>query len=190
MAACKINLADLVVQEAQNQGVDPGVALGVARNETGVCQWNPDGSVIIGKAGEVGLFQLMPATAATLGVDPYDVNQNIRGGVRYLKDLFQRYGSWDKALAAYNWGPSKVDKAVVQGTSIPSTVIAYVKKALGLAPVVNAGIAMQPGSAGPIMATVSAADLISNVVGNQSKVKLGAVLVIGGVAALALLLDN
>lgn len=188
--SCKINLADLVVQEAQRQGVDPGVALAVARNETSVCQWRSDGSVVIGSAGEVGMFQLMPDTAMQLGVDPYDVNQNIRGGVTYLRQLFQKYGSWDKALAAYNWGPGKLDKAAAQGTSLPSSVIAYVKKALGISPIVSAGIAANPATAAPIMATITAGDLISNLVGSSSKIKVGAVLVVGGTLALAIMLGD
>jgi soluble lytic murein transglycosylase-like protein len=43
----------------------------------------------------------MPGTASQLGVDPWDVNQNIDGGVRYLAQLYNRYGSWDRALTAY-----------------------------------------------------------------------------------------
>jgi soluble lytic murein transglycosylase-like protein len=72
----------------------------------------------------------MPATAAGLGVDPTDLSGNVQGGISYLNQLYQQFGDWATALAAYNWGPGNVSKS---GGSIPSSVAAYVAKVLGLA---------------------------------------------------------
>ena len=102
MMACKIDLRNVIVGEANSQGVPPEIALAVATQESGMCHWGPSGNVLRGKAGEYGVMQLMPQTAATLGVDPTDVNDNIHGGVKYLSQLYDRYGDWTLAVQHYN----------------------------------------------------------------------------------------
>jgi hypothetical protein len=71
-------------------------------------------------------MQLMPATAAGLGVDPTDLNQNVTGGVSLLASLYQQYGNWTQALEAYNAGPTAVNSGAV-----PSSSVSYASSILG-----------------------------------------------------------
>ena len=93
-----------VGQAAQSAGVPESLLSALVKNESG---GNPDA---VSPAGAIGLTQLMPGTAEGLGVDPYDPEQNLLGGARYLRQQFDRFGSWDLALAAYNAGPGAVEK--------------------------------------------------------------------------------
>ena len=75
--------------------------------------------------GAIGLMQLMPATAAQLGVDPHDPQQNADGGARYLHQLIVRYhGDVARGLAAYVWGLGNVDKH----STWPAPVLDYVSR--------------------------------------------------------------
>lgn len=67
--------------------------------------WRPDA---VSPAGAIGFGQLMPGTAADLGVDPYDPEQNLRGAASYLRQQLDAFGSPELALAAYNAGPGNV----------------------------------------------------------------------------------
>lgn len=60
--------------------------------------------------GAVGIAQFMPATAKDVGVDPLDPASAIAGAGRYLAGLYRQLGTWDKALAAYNWGAGNVKR--------------------------------------------------------------------------------
>ena len=144
----------------------------------------PDGSIVVSSAGAIGVMQLEPATAAQLGVDPNDVNQNIQGGITYLKQLYQKYGSWDQALAAYNWGPGHLDQATAAGTSIPGEVLNYAKGILGIGTVYNAALNKIQASGDSSQApAISSADILGNLAETPSmNVALVAGLAIGALA--------
>ena len=89
---------------AQKHGVPEEMFLRLIQQESG---WH-NGAV--SNKGAVGLAQLMPGTAAKLGVDPTDPLQNLDGGARYLRMMYDKFGSWKLALAAYNAGPGAVEQ--------------------------------------------------------------------------------
>ena len=89
---------------ARKHGVPEDLFLRLVQQESG---WNPGA---VSPKGAQGLAQLMPGTAARLGVDASDPQQNLEGGARYLAMMFSRFGSWKLALAAYNAGPQAVEK--------------------------------------------------------------------------------
>ena len=89
---------------ARKHGVPEDLFLRLVQQESG---WNAGAR---SHKGATGLAQLMPGTAAKLGVNPRDPIQNLEGGARYLRMMYNTFGDWRLALAAYNAGPGAVQK--------------------------------------------------------------------------------
>ena len=98
-------IADKIIAQAERLGMDPNLALAQAINESNL---KPKA---ISEKGARGVFQLIPSTAAEMGVtDSYDIDQNILGGLTYYGQQLNDFGDVDTALAAYNAGPGAVRK--------------------------------------------------------------------------------
>ena len=96
-------LARMIHTAAQKYGVDPKLVSAVAEVESGGHQ------DAVSSTGAVGVMQLMPETAAGLGVDPYRMESNVEGGAKYLREMLDTFdGDVKKAVAAYNAGPNAV----------------------------------------------------------------------------------
>lgn len=93
-----------IVKHSLELGIDPALALSIAKSESGFRHEARSAH------GAVGVFQLMPSTARRLGVDPYCLSGNIKGGLMYYKKLYNMFGSTELALAAYNAGPGVVKR--------------------------------------------------------------------------------
>lgn len=104
LAASTANVKTHIVKHALELGIDPALALSIAKTESGFCHDKKS------RHGAVGVFQLMPSTAKKLGYNPYYLNENIKGGLTYYKMMYNKFGSVELALAAYNAGPGNVRK--------------------------------------------------------------------------------
>lgn len=110
---------------ASMHDIPEDIFLRMIRKESG---FNPEA---VSAAGAKGLAQLMPGTAEGMGVYIDDPIMNVFGGAKYLKQLYDRYGDWPTAVAAYNSGPTAVDEA---GRSVPMDrpeTLEYVANILG-----------------------------------------------------------
>jgi soluble lytic murein transglycosylase-like protein len=126
LARTDSNYESLITSTASKYGVDANLVRAIVQAES---NFNPKATSYVGAQG---LMQLMPGTARSLGVsDPLDPQQNVDGGVRFLKGLLTRYnGNVEKAVAAYNAGPGAVDK--YNGVPPYRETQTYVKRVLGL----------------------------------------------------------
>jgi soluble lytic murein transglycosylase-like protein len=125
-------VGSIIQRAAQTYDLNPNLIAAVINAES-----NFDTNAV-SHAGAQGLMQLMPATAAELGVrDSFDPEQNIMGASRYLKGLVDRYdGDLSLALAAYNWGMGNVER---HPGRLPSETSNYIAKVLAMIPTQNGG---------------------------------------------------
>lgn len=122
-ASASADIPTLVDRYAARYGVPLDLARNLVRIESGGRQ------SAVSPTGARGVMQLTPSTARALGVDINDPEQNIEGGMRYLRLQYDRFGRWDLALAAYHSGP----KAVISCNCVPPKSQAYVRSILGSA---------------------------------------------------------
>jgi soluble lytic murein transglycosylase-like protein len=108
---------------ARKHGIPENLFLRLVQQESA---WKPGAR---SHKGAIGLAQLMPGTARRLGVNPNDPHQNLEGGARYLKRMYNKFGSWRLALAAYNAGPGAVER--YNGVPPYKETKNYVRKILG-----------------------------------------------------------
>lgn len=151
-----------VQETARSHGVDPALVDLIIRMESG---YNPSA---VSPKGARGVMQLMPTTASLYGVrNPFDAKENIRGGVRYLKDLLERFGSnLGFALAAYNAGPDAVQKhggvpPYAETQSYVSAILGAYQGAGG-APLLSGGFGRPRGARPVALLSAGGTSLISN----------------------------
>ena len=127
----QLNIADKVAREAQKKGLNPDFVLALVMAESG---FNPKAT---SKKGAIGIMQLMPDTAKGLKVDPYDMDQNIEGGLNLIKELVsnKKIGNDPyKVLAGYNTSTETRNKFLESGdlSVLPDETIDYMDRVSGL----------------------------------------------------------
>ena len=108
-----------IILQSKQMGVEPAVMLSIAKTESG---FNQNAKSV---GGHIGVFQLSHSTAKSLGVNPYDLEDNIKGGISYYKNMYNTFGTRELAIAAYNAGPYAIKR---NNNTIPARTQAYVSK--------------------------------------------------------------
>ncbi len=93
-----------IIKQAKSMGVEPAIVLSIAKTESG---FNQNARSV---SGHIGVFQLSHHTAKHMGLDPYKLEDNIKGGITYYKNMYERFGSMELAVAAFNAGPESVKR--------------------------------------------------------------------------------
>lgn len=109
-------IKSIIVKHSIELGIDPALGLSIAKAES---KFRHN---LKSPYGAVGVFQLLPSTAKTMGINPYYLSDNIRGGLMYYKMMYKMFGSTELALAAYNAGPV----AVRRQKAVPSVSKGFV----------------------------------------------------------------
>ena len=93
-----------IIKQAKAMGVEPAIVLSIAKTESG---FNQSAKSV---SGHIGVFQLSHHTAKNMGLDPYKLEDNIKGGITYYKNMYDMFGTIELAVAAYNSGPVAVKR--------------------------------------------------------------------------------
>lgn len=120
------NYLSTINAASKKYGVPSNIIAAVMATESGGHQLNANGGILTSSAGALGIMQLEPATAKSLGVNPYNVTQNIMGGAKYLAEMHKQTGSWDSAIQAYNGGPGGVGSPATE--AYLQTVLSHEKQ--------------------------------------------------------------
>lgn len=131
----RVRLAHAIIREARRHGLDPDLVMAVIEVESAGYH------LAESHVGAMGLMQLLPSTGKELagkleiewmGPDTlFDPIINVQLGTAYLRELADRYdGNVNIALAAYNWGPGRIDRRLRRGATVPSLYIEQVRRAV------------------------------------------------------------
>ena len=129
----RLALVHTILREARRHDLDPVLVVAVIEVESAGYH------LAVSTVGAMGLMQLLPSTGKELaermdiewkGDDTlFDPIINVQLGTAYLSRLAKRYGSVDVALAAYNWGPGRIDRRLRRGANVPSRYVEQVRQA-------------------------------------------------------------
>ncbi len=127
-------VARVIVTEARRRNLDLELVLAVIRVESGGYTF------AVSRVGALGLMQIMPGTGEELAAREglpwrgagslFDPILNVQLGSAYLQQLSRRYGNLDTALAAYNWGPGRIDRRLRRGARVPTAYVQAVRRAV------------------------------------------------------------
>lgn len=130
----RISLARAIIREARAHNLEPSLVVAVIEVESAGYH------LAVSHVGAMGLMQLLPSTGKELadrmdiewkGPDTlFDPIINVRLGTAYLRQLADRFGSVNTALAAYNWGPGRINRRLRRGASVPSGYVEQVMRAV------------------------------------------------------------
>lgn len=130
----RIALVQTILEEARTHDLDPGLVVAVIEVESAGYH------LAVSHVGAMGLMQLLPSTGKELadrmgiewkGPDTlFDPSINVKLGTAYLRQLTDRFGNVQTALAAYNWGPGRINRRLRRGATVPSGYIEQVMRAV------------------------------------------------------------
>jgi len=112
----------VAINTERELGLPPGLLIAMAQTES---NWDPKA---VSPAGAIGIMQIIPKWHP--GVDPWNPVTSIQYAGKYIKNLYQKYGNYTLALAAYNWGPTNLDRR--GWINAPKETRDYVQKITGL----------------------------------------------------------